>query len=61
MTQMNRNMTHYETEKESGTLRRDGWLPRRSGSKTGMDREFGLSRCKLVYILIEWAKTVPTV
>ena len=40
----------YETETDTQTYRIDLWLPRGVGG--GMDWEFGVSRCKLVYI--EW-------
>ena len=43
----------YETETDSQTLRTDLWLPRGRWSEGGMDWEFGISRCKLLYI--EWA------
>ena len=39
----------YKTETDSQTQRTDWWLPRgRSGG--GMEWEFGISRCKLLYI-----------
>ena len=40
----------YETETDSQTQRTDLWLPRGSGGRGGMDQEFGISRCKLLYI-----------
>ena len=42
----------YETETDLQTQRTDLWLPRGRGSGGGMEWEFGISRCKLVYI--EW-------
>ena len=42
----------YETETDSQTQRTDLWLPRGRGVEGGMDWEFGVSRCKLLYI--EW-------
>ena len=40
----------YETETDSWTQRTDLWLPRGRGCGGGMEWEFGISRCKLVYI-----------
>ena len=40
----------YETETESQTWRAYLWLPRWTGGGGGMDRELGVSRCKLLYI-----------
>ena len=40
----------YETETESQTQRIDLWLPRGRRVRGGMDGEFGVSRCKLLYI-----------
>ena len=40
----------YETD--SQTQRTGLWLPRGKGHRGGMEWEFGLSRCKLLYI--EW-------
>ena len=40
----------YETETDSQIQKTDLWLPRRRGTRGGMDWEFGVSRCKLVYI-----------
>ena len=48
MTQMN----FYETETDSETQRTDLWLPRGREGGRGMEWEFGVSRCKLLYI--EW-------
>ena len=42
----------YETETDSQTERTDLWLPRGRGSRGGMEWEFGISRCELLYI--EW-------
>ena len=42
----------YETEADSQTQRTDLWLPRGKGGEGGMEWEFGVSRCKLLYI--EW-------
>ena len=39
----------YETETDSQTQRIDLWLPRGMGSGGGMDWEFGISSCKLLY------------
>ena len=48
------------TESKSGFLRKyriDLWLPRRREREGEMDWEFGISKCKLVYIeYIEWIK-----
>ena len=41
----------YETETDSQTYRADLWLPRESVGGGGMDWEFEISRCKLLYIL----------
>ena len=41
----------YEIETDSQTQRTDLWLPRGWGGG-GMDWEFGISRCKLLYT--EW-------
>ena len=41
---------NYETETDSQTWRTDSWLPSRTGSWRGMDWEFGMSRCKQLYI-----------
>ena len=35
---------------DSQTWRIDLWLPRRRGGEVSMDWEFGISRCKLLYI-----------
>ena len=51
------NELFYETEIESKTQRIDLWLPRGKGIKGGMDWDFGISRCKLLYI--EWVNRVP--
>ena len=40
----------YETETDSQTYRTDLWLPRESVGGGGMDWEFEISRCKLLYI-----------
>ena len=40
----------YETEADSQTQRTDLWLPRGSRGEGGMDWEFGISRCKPLYI-----------
>ena len=42
----------YETETDSQKQRTDLWLPRRKGDGGGMDWEFEISRCKLLYT--EW-------
>ena len=42
----------YETEIDSQTQRTDLWLPSGRVYGGGMDWEFGVSRCKLLYI--EW-------
>ena len=42
----------YETETDSQTQRTDSWLPRGREDGGGMDWEFGVSRCQLLYI--EW-------
>ena len=42
----------YKKETDSQTQRTDFWLPKVRGSGGGMDWEFGISRCKLLYI--EW-------
>ena len=39
----------YETETESQPQRTDLWLPSRMESSGGIDWEFGISRCKLLY------------
>ena len=44
----------YETETDSQTQKTDLWLPRGRGGGGGMEWEFGVSRCKLVYT--EWIK-----
>ena len=41
----------YEIETDSQTYRADLWLPRESVGGGGMDWEFEISRCKLLYIL----------
>ena len=41
----------YRKETNSGTWRTDLWLPRWGGG-SGMDWEFGVSRCKLLHL--EW-------
>ena len=46
------NQLIYETETDSQTQRTDSWLSRVSGGGRGMEWEFGVSRCKLVYV--EW-------
>ena len=48
----NTNELIYETETDTQTERTDLLLPRWRGSGRGMDWEFEVSRCKLVYI--EW-------
>ena len=40
----------YETETGSQISRTDLWLPRGKEGAGGKDWEFGISRCKLVYI-----------
>ena len=45
------NELNYKTGTDSKTSRIDFWLPRGQGVR-GMDWEFGVSRCKLLYI--EW-------
>ena len=40
----------HETETDSQIQRTDLWLPR--GKEGGVDWEFGISRCKLLYV--EW-------
>ena len=40
----------YETETDSQTYRTDLWLLRESVGGGGMDWEFEISRCKLLYI-----------
>ena len=42
----------YETGTDSQTQRTGLWLPSGRGDEGGMDWEFGVSRCKLVYV--EW-------
>ena len=42
----------YEIETDSQTQRTDLWLPRRRVGRVGKDWEFGISKCKLLYI--EW-------
>ena len=44
----------YETETDLQIERTDLWLPRGRGGGGGKDWEFGISRCKLLYI--EWIK-----
>ena len=44
------NKLIYETETDSQTQRTDLWLPRGKGQGGGVDGEFGVSRCKLLYI-----------
>ena len=51
------NELFYETEIDSKTQRIDLWLPRGKGIKGGMDWDFGISRCKLLYI--EWVNRAP--
>ena len=41
-----------ETETDSQTQKTDLWLPREEGGGSGMDRGFGVSRCKLLHL--EW-------
>ena len=49
MTQMNRNMT-VQSRKRIRDIE-NGWVvAKEKGSERGMDREFRLSKCKLVYI-----------
>ena len=44
-------MNEYnKTETDSQTQRTDLWLPRGRRGGGGMDWEFGISRCKLLYI-----------
>ena len=45
------NELNYKTGTDSKTQRIDFWLPRGQWVR-GMDWEFGVSRCKLLYI--EW-------
>ena len=45
------NKPLYKTETDSHPWRTDLWLPRRKG-RNGMDREFGVGRCKLLHL--EW-------
>ena len=45
----------YKTETDSQTQRTDLWLPRGAGGG-GVDWEFGISRCKLLYI--QWINKV---
>ena len=40
----------YESEADSQTERANLWLPREKGGGGEMEREFGVSRCKLLYI-----------
>jgi len=40
----------YEVETDSQTWKTDLWLPRGGGS--GMDGEFGVSKCKVLHL--EW-------
>ena len=46
----NTNKPTYETETESQTERVDWWLPRGERCWRGTEWEFGINRCKLVYI-----------
>ena len=46
------NKLIYETETDSQTQRTDLQLTRERGSRREMDWEFGISRCKQLYI--EW-------
>ena len=39
----------YEIETDSQTQRTDLWLPRGRWGRGGMDWEFAISRCKLLY------------
>ena len=48
----NTNEPIYETETDSQIQRTDLWLPRAGGSRGGKEWEFGISRCKLLYV--EW-------
>ena len=50
------NELMYETEADSQTWRTDIWLPVGRQGRRGMDWEFGVDRCKLVYI--EWINKV---
>ena len=44
------NKLIYRTETDSQTQRTALWLPRGKGGGGGRDWEFGISRCKLLYI-----------
>ena len=46
----------YKTETESQTEKTYLWLPKEEGSGGRMDWEFGISRCKLLYI--QWMKNM---
>ena len=46
----------YETETDSQTYRIDLWLPRGRGRRGREGLEFGISRCKQLYI--EWKHKV---
>ena len=39
----------YDIKRDSQTKRTDLWLPTGMGCGGGMDSEFGVSRCKLLY------------
>ena len=40
----------YETETDSEIQRTDLWLPRWREGRGGKDSEFGISRCKILYV-----------
>ena len=40
----------YETERDSQTWRIDLWLPKDREDRGGIDWEFEINRCKLLYI-----------
>ena len=48
----NTNQHIYKTKTDSQIQRTDLWLPRGRGGRGGKEREFGISRGKLLYI--EW-------
>ena len=53
MWNLKRNDTNeltYKTETDSQTWRTDFWLPKGKGVGGGKDWEFGVRRCKLLYI-----------
>ena len=51
----------YETETESQTQRTDLWLPSGRWDGGGMDWEFEVGRCKLVYIYMMDKQQGPNV